>query len=605
MCGVAAVLGAVPGHDPEGWERSLARLSRRGPDGAGQWRSPSGEALLGHRRLAVLDVSDAGRQPMTSENGRVAVVFNGEIYNAPALRAELAAHGHRFASLADTEVLVHGYEQWGSRGLLERIRGMFAFVLWDEDTRRALAAVDHAGMKPLVWSLAGGALRIASDCDALRENLPENPPLDPVALCHVLCLGYCPAPSTVWRGVSKLCPGHAMVWSPGAAPEIFRHWAPPECDGAAPAAAEFDELWESVVSEHLHSDVPVGLLLSAGLDSSAVALALARAGRAIPCTTLALPGGADESGVAGATAAALGHPHRRVALDHADVPDLLTRAAEAFDEPQGFGALLTMTRVAEAVRAQTKVVLAGDGGDEAFAGYAWHRTPPRAPAASGPTVDAARLADPDTPPAAREQALAQLAGRSFVHAYLQAVMPRFHPAEAASLLSPLGARYDEEAYASWLAHEDRPALPWPRRAQRLDLAGFCPGSILPKVDRAAMRVGLEVRTPFLDRRILEWALARPADPAELDACSAKPPLRRYLRGRVPDDVLRREKQGFSLRLGRTDTFTSMDGWLATTKLVREGVLAETWRTFIAHGVPNREGRAFALCMIAAWAEARL
>lgn len=608
MCGILALLRhtASPilprATSSRAWAAAMARLRPRGPDGEGRFDCPSGHASLGHTRLAINDCSQAGAQPMASEDGAVVVTCNGEIYNAPALRAELSRRGHCFASGSDTEVLVHGYEEWGERALLERIRGMFSFVLWDSRARRAVAAVDHAGMKPLAWASTPSGVFVASNLDALRAILPVRPPLDPIGLGHVLCLGYCPAPCTVWSGVQKLGPGEGWTWSPGDAPTLFRHWQPPE--DAGPGGEPFASLWEQVVHEHTLSDVPLGLLLSGGLDSNAVALALARGKHPVSCTTLALPGAADESALAEQTAAALGLPHRRVPIDAGEAPELLRTAAALFDEPQGFGALLTMTRVAIAARQTGKAVIAGDGGDEALAGYLWHRAPPAHP----PAADREAERRAGTGAAAgevRRLAMSSLAGRSFLHAYLQSVMPRFHPVEAGAILEPLGAEYDEATYVEWLAPSDRPAAPWPRRAQRLDLRGFCAGSILPKLDRATMGMGLELRAPFLDRRVLEWALSRPVEPGETDAATSKPVLRRYLTGAIPPRVLSRDKQGFSLRLGRTDLFSNMLGRLGSMRLFREGVLSSDWRGFVAPDAPWREGRAFALCMLAAWAEDRL
>src|SRR3954467_12170449 len=163
MCGIAAELRPAPGPLPHGWDECLSRLARRGPDSCGTWRSPDGTITLGHRRLAIVDLSDSGRQPMSNEDGAIVVTFNGEIYNAPSLRAQLKHHGHHFASTSDTETLIHAYEQWGERELLARLQGMYAFVIWDGRNRRAIAAVDHVGMKPLVWSTSNGTVRIASD----------------------------------------------------------------------------------------------------------------------------------------------------------------------------------------------------------------------------------------------------------------------------------------------------------------------------------------------------------------------------------------------------------------------------------------------------------
>lgn len=276
----------------------MSRLRRRGPDGSGSWTSPCGRILLGHTRLAIQDLTDAGRQPMllgSAADAPVAVTYNGEIYNAPALRRELAALGARFSSRSDTEVLLHGFVRWGFPGLLDRVRGMFALVLIDrrEPARPVLhAAVDHAGMKPLVhaYSASSGRLVIASDCDAALAALRDDPDfaarLDGQGLCHVLSLGYCPAPWTVWRGVRKLGPGQRLCWDfSDAPPRIERWWSPPEhLDGPAAHAGDeqehFEHLLTTVVREHLISDVPVGLFLSAGIDSSSIALALAGAGDA-------------------------------------------------------------------------------------------------------------------------------------------------------------------------------------------------------------------------------------------------------------------------------------------------------------------------------------
>ena len=604
MCGLLvqagsereAAVGGAGGAD--GWETAMQRLGRRGPDSGATWRSRCGRVRLGHTRLAINDLSDAGAQPMV--HGRVALVFNGEIYNAPALREQLESHGARFSSRSDTEVLLHGYEAWGLPELLERIIGMYAFVIWDGETGELCGAVDPAGMKPLVYSCTGGRFYAASDCDSLRLILPSAPALDGTGLCHVLCLGYCPAPWTVWQGVRKLGPGRAFRWRAGeASPRIWRYWSPPtEIDGTDEG---FDELFESVVGEHLLSDVPIGLFLSGGLDSSAVALALSRLGRSIQCLTLGLEGEHDESAAAEATAVALDHPHRTARLEADDLDGLMHRYADAYDEPQGFGALLTATRICEAARQRSKVMLAGDGGDEAFAGYTWHASEPRsaAPATDLDTLDQ-RVARADADGRTRVAALESLAGLSFTHAYLQSVMPRFHPAEAAAMLAPIGAEYDARVYAGWAREYDEPTLPWPRRAQRIDLGTFCAGSILPKMDRASMAVGLELRMPFLDRRVIEWALTR--EPVRSEA--SKPTLRRYLRGRVPAGVLERPKQGFSLRVGGPSTWTDRLASVGQTKFGAK-VLVKDWAGFVGPDAPNRAGRAHMLCMVAAWAEERI
>jgi len=381
MCGILAIARSSPPseRDPlvstRALDLAMQRLRLRGPDGEGAWRSRCGRLLLAHTRLAIQDPSVAGRQPMTDapspsdRDERVVITFNGEIYNAPALRIELERGGFAFRSQSDTEVLLHGFIAWGIDRLLARILGMFAFVIADlrEGAPIFHAANDPTGMKPLVWSFSpasqgesGGRLAIASDCDSLAAALADDPRfskrLEAQALCHVLSIGYCPAPLTMWRGVYKLAPGRKMTWRVGdaASPRIDPYWSPPEQIDqrlAADASEHFDDLFRSVVDDHLLSDVPIGLFLSAGLDSSALALALAQAGRAgdITAYTLATRGidpGIDESPAAAKFAANLMMRHRTVPFDTGDLRDTLAHAAAAFDEPQGFSALLTATRIA-------------------------------------------------------------------------------------------------------------------------------------------------------------------------------------------------------------------------------------------------------------------
>jgi asparagine synthase (glutamine-hydrolysing) len=543
------------------------------------------------------------RAPGSADSPPVALAFNGEVYNAPSLRRELEAAGHRFKSSGDTEVVLRGCIEWGFGPCLERLAGMFAIILWDGRTQEMFAAVDHAGMKPLAWAVRDGSLMAASDCDALRAILPDAPGLSGTGLCHMLTLGYCPAPRTVWDGIRMLEPGQAMRFRPGdAAPTLWRHWAAP--DEVEPDAREdFEGLFERIVGEHLLSDVPVGLFLSGGLDSTAVALALRRIGRPVRAITLGLAGAEDEGPAAAKTAGALGLEHERIALEASDIDAMMPRIARAFDQPQGFGAIYTATAIAAAARERGVVFLAGDGGDEAFGGYTWHREPPSM-SRIGPAEREGLLrqaSDPGCAGPVRAAALEAVSGLSFVHAHLGRVMPRFGPTEAAALLAGLSPEFSAETYAGWAREHDRPRLLWPRRGQRLDLLGFCAGSILPKIDRASMDVGLELRAPFLDRRLLEWALPRPVG---ADEALGKPVLRNYLKGRVPPGVLTRPKQGFSLRLGANDPWPAMLPRLRASSLVTDGVLTERWEGFVAPDAAYRSGKIQMLCTIAAWYEAR-
>lgn len=591
MCGLVVCIGAREARLND----ALARLGGRGPDGAHAWSAPSGDAHFGHTRLAINDTTTAGRQPMTL--GDVTMVCNGEIYNAPALRARLENEGADFRSTCDVEVLLHGYAHWGLRRTLEAAHGMYSVVFWNDESRVLEAAVDHAGMKPLVYATDGDSIVLASDADALRDVMRSPPAIDTLSVCHMLCHGYVPAPRTIWAGVGKLGPARTLRWSADDGLTLGTHWEP---GGFDLRDDEFGALWEQVVTEHLLSDVPVGLFLSGGLDSSCVATALAAIGRTdVRAFTLDLDGPDSEAAEGAAIAAHCGLGHTSIRFEAADAWETLKRAARAYDEPQAYGALMTATRLAQAASAHGKVMLAGDGGDEAFGGYTWHRPAPARASCSDHAHLASQVARGDADEATRWRALEALSGLSPLHQHLQRVFPRFHPAEAAALT---GASYDEQVYAAWAHEHLRDDLPWPRWAQRLDLATFCAGSILPKVDRASMHVGLEVRAPMLDRRILDFGLSRGVRTEE--AQMSRPIVREYLRGRVPDHVLTRPKQGFSLRLGDADPWSPMAGWLDQTKLLRDGVIRQDWRSFAGRGVPYGRGRLMALLFLAAWYEER-
>ncbi|HVZ93658.1 MAG TPA: asparagine synthase (glutamine-hydrolyzing) [Phycisphaerales bacterium] len=611
MCGIAGIISTDPGQRlaadmraERRWASAMRAIAPRGPDGHGEFRCASGYARLGHARLAVQDVSDAAAQPMTSEDGRFTLVYNGEIVNATELRTRLEIRGHRFRTRSDTEVLLRACEEWGARAVPPMLHGMYAFALWDARERTLLLATDHLSIKPLYWSRDNGHLYFGSTADAVRELLPGGAEVDGDALAAMLSLGAIPAPMTAWRGIEKFEPGRAMLWRVGVGPVRWRHWSPSEeIDPSQRATADdFARVFEPVCHEWmLSSDVPVSLLLSGGLDSSATAAALAAMGERPTAVTLGLSEPDDESPIASETARQLGLAHHVERLSARDAVAMLHQAAATFDEPQCYGALLTMTRVAATARGVGKVVISGDGGDEAFGGYSWHT---REPTIGRPDIGAAMLmGDLSAPPASRAAALRDLASRSFVHAHLQAVFPRFHPREATALLAPLGARFDEDRYAQWLLAEDRPGLPWPRRGQRLDLMGFCAASILPKLDRATMAVGLELRPPFLDRRVLEWSLRLPVETGEDGLGGQKPAVRRYLERAGLGALLRRPKQGFSLRLGDDNLWTRALDTTRDAALFAGGALAPGWRNVVAPGVPSREARSFALCFLAAWYEA--
>ncbi|MFK7883070.1 MAG: asparagine synthase (glutamine-hydrolyzing) [Phycisphaerales bacterium] len=617
MCGIAAIFSdtGLPrdvAEDPQ-WERCLNAIDRRGPDGRASWLASSRHALLGHTRLAIVDPTERGSQPMVARDHSVAITYNGEIYNAPALRTELVSCGHAFRSTCDTEVLLRGWLEWGE-GVLDRLHGMYAFVIWDDSSRELTAAVDHAGMKPLYWKYESGQLYIASDADAVRALTRSDEAIDAITLRNVLILSCCPGPRTMWEGINKLEPGRVMQWQPVSAPRVRRYWSPPESIDQSRLMndTEFGSLFEQVVREHMFADVPVGAFLSGGLDSAAIVAAAVASGVRPECYTLSMESN-DESADAARVASRLELSHH-IARAGTGIDEDLDDFALAYDEPQGYSALLNATRISKLARKDLKAVIAGDGGDEAFGGYLWQREtgpnawqhlPERSILKRQRESICRAVRSPEADDETRKAARNVFGSTSFVHAYASRVFPGFHPAEAHALTESMGGSYDEDQSVDWLTVEDCPVLPHLRRVQRLDLVGFCAASILPKIDRAAMQVGLEVRSPLLDRRLLDLGMSAPILEGEEDRTGdqSRPYLRNYVRNRLGTEFTKRPKQGFSLRV-RTEhaQWEQMASSIDAGLLVKTGALRADWRRYVPRGDTPRLRL---LVMIDAWSRARL
>lgn len=605
MCGILAIAagtgGGTPGPSTHAVQAALRQLAPRGPDAQGAWRESDGSALLAHTRLAIVDPGPASNQPMRDDDAGLTITFNGEIYNAPDIRQRLIANGVRFRTSSDTEVLLQSIKSWGIDRAIDTVRGMFAFILWDARNRTIHAATDHVGMKPLVYRASESRFAAASTLDALRAATPDEAwEIHANALASVLCRGYVPPPATVWRGVHRLEPGTRLTWQAGGRPQITRWWRPPhEADLPAVTPEELADLLAKVTHRHLHADVPVAALLSAGLDSTAVVHAAARATKPMQCLTLTMDGEHNEAPAAARNAAALGHAHSAVPLraDHAE--GLLREAALAFDQPQAHGALLTMLAVSRAASQHAKVVLAGDGGDEALAGYTWHTAPNAFDETLRGVTSGVRLDHPSRASVSeRWAALHGLAATSPVAAHLQRVFPRFHPDEARELLAPLGCSYTIDDYVGSAEAVDAPQLPPTRRAQHVDLLTFTAGSILPKVDLASMHHALEVRVPFLDRDILERTIrARTAPDGTPDG---KDLLRATLAPVLPQGATNRPKQGFSLRALPMSFWDDQREALRRAPLVADGLIHSDWYSFVADRTPYHHARTLALVMINNW-----
>lgn len=603
MCGIVAEIGSRLHADRR--LQSLGSLAHRGPDNTGEWVSPSGKAWLGHRRLSIVDLSPAGNQPIHNEDKSVWLVANGEIYNFPSLRSRLESLGHKFYSHSDSEVILHAYESWGEN-CVDYLQGMFAFALWDENQQRLLAARDPVGIKPLYYVETSGGIALASEAGALIKLFDTRPEVEPMAVAYVMTLGYVPSPWSIWKGIRKLEPGHTLVCNLGHCARVRKYWEPPRAIEASGTGTEtsFQAQFEPVLKEHQMSDVPLGLFLSGGLDSSAVAAGLHDNGRLGQALTVSFPGSHyDEAPIASAVARHLGIRHSIIPLEIHDVNRLISEVAVAFDEPQGYSALLSMFLISRMAVRDFKVVLAGDGGDELFGGYAWYQDLDASGSGRFSWLRSALRPKlrRDAFSGDREKAMQHFESISPLHRHAMRIYPRFLPEEAEALLSPMDLRFRDEDMLAPLRKHFESRLPLQRALQRVDLMTFCTDSILAKVDRASMAHSLEVRVPFLDRRMVEWAFRQPVTARDL--VESKPVLRDYLRPRVPKEVLTHPKQGFSLRV--LDAF-DWDAALDTIReglWVKQGLWASGWERYVEPGIPFREPRIWNLLMLTRWAEA--
>jgi asparagine synthase (glutamine-hydrolysing) len=555
MCGIAGILDFERGPVREAEvARMCGAIVHRGPDGAGVYVAPS--VGLGMRRLSIIDLV-TGDQPVGNEDGTVQVVFNGEIYNYRELRRGLVDRGHRFRTMGDTEVLVHLYEERGAR-LVDELRGMFAFALWDTRRQRLLLARDRLGIKPLYYAVHGRRLLFASELKSLLTVRGFDRRINWASFSRLLASLTTPAAESILEGVHKLPPGHRLQAEPGRGLVVERYWDvcfdPIEGRSESDLVEELRGLLEDSVRSHLVSDVPVGAFLSGGIDSSGVVEQMTRAAQG-PVKTFSI-GFADadfsETAAARLVASRFGTEHHERILD-AGIVDVIEAVAFHLDEPFGDSSAIPTYAVSQLASKHVKVVLSGDGGDELFAGYdryvverrerMFRHVPPRA-------RRALRALAQHLPPFVRGRRLLEHVLLPDDQRYLDAAT-LFGPPEQEALLRPelraLVAAQDpwrEERRHLARRHGD-----WLNALQYLDLTGYLPQDVLTKVDRMSMAHSLEVRVPLLDHRLVEFAATLPRS-MKLRGGTTKYLLKRALRGRVPDAILARPKRGFAIPLGR-------------------------------------------------------
>ncbi|TVQ85346.1 MAG: asparagine synthase (glutamine-hydrolyzing) [Chromatiaceae bacterium] len=566
MCGIAGLLCWQQTADRTIVQAMIDRQIHRGPDAGGI--EALGPLVLGHRRLAIIDVTPENDQPLCDRQGDLTIVFNGEIYNFRELRAELQAAGALFRTRGDTEVILEAYRAWGT-GCLERFNGMFAFALWDAREQQLFLARDRVGEKPLFYAqLADAGLAFASEPRALRAHPAVGGTVDPIGLAHYLTLNYSIGEHSLLAGVRRLPPGHYLIARRGHPPREYRYWDLAACFRAKrrfasiqAAAEELTDLIDDAVRMRLVSDVPLGAFLSGGVDSSAVAAAMAKAVPAEQVQTFSVGFGVptfDEVETARAVADHLGldHQDRIVA---ADAPTLIQALIAAADEPLADTSVLPTWRLAAFAREQVSVVLSGDGADECFAGYETyladrlHQTLRWLPA--GAASGLFRLADRLLPVRFSKVSL-DYKLRRFL-AELHRPLPRAHAAwrdifsahDRLALVQPqwqaLFAEPEADPFAQFAPHYAEVAdCHWLDQVSYVDIKTWLADDILVKVDRTTMAHSLEARAPLLDHRLVEFAAALPVD-WRLRGLRTKHILKHSQRQRLPRWVLNGRKRGFN------------------------------------------------------------
>jgi asparagine synthase (glutamine-hydrolysing) len=589
MCGFAGLLKASPDNSKRLRDnvRGMADvLAHRGPDDSGEWTEPNGHLALAFRRLAIVDLSPAGAQPMRSPSGRYTMVFNGEVYNFEALRRELGNNGFRGHS--DTEVVLYAFERWGVRPALERFVGMFALALWDAGEQRLTLARDRMGIKPLYVGRIPGGVAFASELRAIEAAPGFRPQLDLCGLQQYLQYLYVPAPRTPYAAVQKLPPGHLLELEPSRSgeplPASEAWWSLENARSSGQALHDSDisdaervdaleALLLDAVRLRMIADVPLGALLSGGIDSSLV-VALMQQQSQHPVRTFSIgfdDPAHDETEHARAVASHLGTRHTELGITGSDALELVPRMPEIFDEPLADPSLIPTYLVSRLAREHVTVALSGDGGDELFAGYARYSAGlrilqpfsqiPRAPRRligralrSLPTAQVNRWA-PRLPgplgrlrlPGSRVKKLGRMLASDDATAMYRSLLCTEIDLD---VLRDGGVENDGDPIRAMLSRcNSLNGIPALSDMLHADQRYYLPDDLLQKVDRASMAISLEVRVPLLDHRVVEcsWQLA---DHHKLRGGTGKWILRRILDRHVPRALIDRPKTGFTVPLER-------------------------------------------------------
>jgi asparagine synthase (glutamine-hydrolysing) len=631
MCGIAGIFAyGAAALDPAHLVAMRDAMTHRGPDDAGLWINERGTTGLAHRRLSIIDLSPDGRQPMANEDGTVVITFNGEIYNYRDKRPALVRAGHHFRSQSDTEVIVHLYEELGP-GCVHELDGMFAFAVWDERARRMVLARDRLGIKPLYYCQRSGFLLFASEIKALLKHPAVAAELDEEAVYHYLTFKATPAPRTMFSGINKLAAGHLLTCDEHGNLRQERYWDPADAP-APPGRISLDEavenvrtLFESSVRKRMIADVPVGVFLSGGLDSSAVVgIAAACTDRPLKTFSIGLADleGYNELEFAREVSQRYGTEHHEILYGRKDIEEYLPELVHCQDEPLADPVCIPLFHLARLARQSGIVVVqVGEGSDEQFLGYdsrieflrsfdrKWRHlmAVPRPALRLGSAV--AGLMSRATPRGKRwTRIFDQALGRSEL--FFGSVAFGENGEKSGLLADRFENRnYDSGAVVRTLMQPllaNRPTAEMAARVSYLDLKLRLPELLLMRVDKVTMSVGVEAREPFMDYRLVEYLLTVPRK-IKMNGWDPKHILKRAAAGVVPESILRRPKQAFAapvnawLRSGMGDFARSVisGSRLKTTGLLRFDAIEQLLEEHIA-GRRDWGVQAWTMMNLCAW-----
>jgi asparagine synthase (glutamine-hydrolysing) len=559
MCGIAGHINFTGGVTNAQITDMSDAIRHRGPDGEGYYLNTSATAGLGHRRLSFLDLSEAGKQPMTNEDGTLWITYNGEVYNYIELREELQKLGHRFHSHSDTEVILHGYEQWGA-GVLSKLKGMFAFGIWNEQKRELFLARDRFGIKPLYYYNQNNNFVFASEIKAIKANTSVNTTLDMTSFSDFFVYRYIPGTKSIWNEIKKLPPAHYLVLKANGSVETTRYWSIPFAEKVIfdkEAIEQYDQLLLNSVKTHARSDVPVGSFLSGGYDSSALVYYMSRFGYTPSTFAIGFEGwDVSEHKFAGMVARQYGTNHHDLILESQSL-DLLDHLAWVYDEPNGDISIIPTYLVSREARKTVKAVMGGEGADEILVGYQWQKEYKPQSLSLLETIKG--LFCPSANP-------------YIVQYYAQAMaMGRFDKPELQQLLCT-NHHTNIATNPDWFYLDNyRTDLPDLKRIQQMDIRCFMGEQVLCKVDRASMANSLEVRVPFLDHEICEFVMGL-SSRVYYRNTETKHLLYQNLKGHLPAEILERKKQGF---VGPDKYYMNMDWYrqrLTDSWLVKDGLI---------------------------------